>query len=1299
MSYTLNKLGSNNFEHLVQSLCKKILGEGVSIFGVGADGQREATYQGKAPYPSNQESWDGYWVIQAKFKDPNTKTADYLWIKTCFEEEMLGFQTKKNAGKKIPDNYLFFTNIVLTPPLEKGIKDKMDSLAKKYKSLIPNIHIIGADDINRFLEGHRDIAVSYASYILSGDILSYLYESIQDTNKDRQYAFHRYLYQAFCNDYCSRMEQAGQLTEDKVSIDKVYIDLTFKDEDTQIKGRFVENAIYIGNQVCRFTSFGEKPSRDNTEDLHILSNKYVLKGSAGQGKSTVCQFLAQIYRAAFIQNFSNLCDNKITDFLNRVKMDGIQLPTCYRVPIRIELRLYSSWLANRQKENKQYDLVTYISTIIGDISSSKFDNETLRLYFSKYAWAFFFDGLDEVPESSNRKDVMNEIESFINIDLRQADTDAIFYATTRPEGYVGEFNNTNFNHLDLMPLDRETCFVYLNKLLSAVENDSIKRKEYFNILEQGWDNKQIAFMMQTPLQATIITILVRSGGEPPRDKFSLFKEYFEIIIKREKQKGMGTILNDNQDLIEGIYYLLGYELQKRSVSIEGSDALISLEDMYELIKLKLSEDGISEDTESYQHLLNAAYSMVVNRINFASEIREGYIGFSIRSMQEFLAAVYIVRSVGDQKLGDLLKALAQSSYWKNTFIFLVECITKEKTYYLDILIDTILGELNGNALPIDNTDLLSCVHYGSQVAFNLLANNIFKNKPKYENKLCKYILEYCDLQYVSDITKITGMSDNVKKELAKYLISKPSLTRVDCIMAALLIQENDIDFLLKEYCETNAIQISKEFFFFANHVFPKQIYNMVLCALESGELLQMDLNQVIAFINNSTENHSEEIRQTLFKITVRALLDRQATIDKSTDCINVYFNGNLTDISNYGQWFENEETCLTEDITVLLPYLCRPKQDLTEIICLAEQYKCAGLSMILRAINSKNEKDYLEFLNQGLNYAEEIRLLHEEVLIREDTVLNLLWLTLNGKTKYSKENFWNENLKEKLSNAAPITNISQLLKEYEKEPALCSVRATYSNTVFTDFYEKVIQIYSLEDIHKFPGICMLLEFLFYCQFTRGQKIDWQELPLDYIDVVFNCSKFDTTATIWKKYIWAIAFLKLSIPQILKYGDISFVSDKDDFFRNNLLLFNEDEQIIITNKIITYLSASGNLSILDFMCSLVLLVNNFDVISKINFDVLNEYSDDRIFCLSKMKQTDKEDDVLREVIPLLENEGVKKYIYKVISSVNMSPHFAPLYLFYLKEFRKKASVDKVAMLEKKILEYITSAPLDNNLLNF
>ena len=802
MSYTLNNLGARNFEHLVQALSKKIIGEGVSIFGNGPDGQREATFKGKAPYPSNSDSWDGYWIIQAKFKEPNTKKADYLWLKECFESEMSTFKEKKAVGKPLPDNYLFFTNIVLTPVAEKGIKDKIDSVSKQYQTLIPNIHIIGADDIAKFLDGHRDVATSYASYILSGDILSRLYEHVTNQDTERQNAFFRYLTQAFDDDYCSRMEQEGKVTDEKISIDKVYIDLNFKFEETENKGKFIAHAIDVGNEIYRYSTLEHQKTKHNKK--FKITNKYVLKGSAGQGKSTVCQFLAQIYRATFIKNFSGMFSSKQEDFINRICADGISLPTCHRVPIRIELRLYSSWIINRQKENKSIDLVTYISSVIADKSSQKFDNETLRLYFKKYSWAFFFDGLDEVPETSNRKELMDEINRFMEIELRQADTDALFFATTRPEGYVGEFSKSNFTHIDLIPLDRSSCFEYLNKLLTAIEDDSTKRNDYLEILNQGLDNEQIAFMMKTPLQATIIAILVRAGGEPPRDKYSLFKEYFDIILNRERQKGMGSILNSNQDLVEGVYYLLGYELQKRSSTTEGSDALISLNRMKELIKEKLYLDGIKETAPNYNDLLNQTYSIIVHRINFASEIKEGYIGFSIRSMQEFLAAVHIVLTFDDVKLRTVIKDLAKSSYWKNTFIFLVECIAKMKGYYLDHLIDTVLGELNGSDINSEEMCETKSIYYGSQVAFTLLANNIFKNIPKYENKLCKYIENYSKLEFLDSISSVLTMSDAVKSELTDYLLNKDNLTNTDFSFAAILLQDKKNNLRLKDFSEKYA---------------------------------------------------------------------------------------------------------------------------------------------------------------------------------------------------------------------------------------------------------------------------------------------------------------------------------------------------------------------------------------------------------------------------------------------------------------------------------------------------------------
>ena len=69
MQYNLDGLRHEESEELSQSLVQQIIGQGAKVFGMGSDGAREATFKGKAPYPSKEEQWDGNWIFQAKFHD------------------------------------------------------------------------------------------------------------------------------------------------------------------------------------------------------------------------------------------------------------------------------------------------------------------------------------------------------------------------------------------------------------------------------------------------------------------------------------------------------------------------------------------------------------------------------------------------------------------------------------------------------------------------------------------------------------------------------------------------------------------------------------------------------------------------------------------------------------------------------------------------------------------------------------------------------------------------------------------------------------------------------------------------------------------------------------------------------------------------------------------------------------------------------------------------------------------------------------------------------------------------------
>lgn len=68
MDFDLTRLGDREFEHLSQALALQVLGPAVSIFGDGPDGGREASFEGRMQFPTPGEPWDGYGVVQAKFK-------------------------------------------------------------------------------------------------------------------------------------------------------------------------------------------------------------------------------------------------------------------------------------------------------------------------------------------------------------------------------------------------------------------------------------------------------------------------------------------------------------------------------------------------------------------------------------------------------------------------------------------------------------------------------------------------------------------------------------------------------------------------------------------------------------------------------------------------------------------------------------------------------------------------------------------------------------------------------------------------------------------------------------------------------------------------------------------------------------------------------------------------------------------------------------------------------------------------------------------------------------------------------
>ena len=117
-----------SFEQFVRALALSVFGPGVTAFGNGPDGGREATFRGEVPYPYPPTTqWSGYGVIQAKCKEkPESSEKDQKLALKLLADELKTFVTSEKRNPK-PEYYVFVTNVELSSAGGGG-RDAADTL-------------------------------------------------------------------------------------------------------------------------------------------------------------------------------------------------------------------------------------------------------------------------------------------------------------------------------------------------------------------------------------------------------------------------------------------------------------------------------------------------------------------------------------------------------------------------------------------------------------------------------------------------------------------------------------------------------------------------------------------------------------------------------------------------------------------------------------------------------------------------------------------------------------------------------------------------------------------------------------------------------------------------------------------------------------------------------------------------------------------------------------------------------------------------------------------------------------------
>ena len=782
MEYDLNGLGSKEFEKLVQSLATRTIGPRVSTFGAGPDGGREASWTGAAVSHGALPNWNGYGVIQAKFSEfPTSPDEGLKWMKQRITEELNKWANPQAKRSPKPDYILFATNVRLSPKPGYG----KDAIRKHTGQLIADLdlpildfRVWDRDDVSTLLDDSEEIRRRYVAFITPGDVVADLLDQQRKTDRKLARALHASAARSLLDESHVGLTQAGAMGDSRVTIADVFVDLPINrqsvvpergfDDGPDTTEAFEDDSkrdwdILTGNAppvlgVCSYLIQSLNVSRPSPTDNEGPRHT-VLVGGPGQGKSTVTQWLSQLYRKEFLRDTptakSPEVDQLMTHLEGRAAVLGIPSVTARRWPFRIVLTEFADFIAAQPNSS----LVHFIAEKVNYGGASSITSEDMLRWLEVYPWVLFIDGLDEVPKSSNRDQVVKALREFF-IEVENAQADVISIATTRPQGYANEFSTEVYRHLTLEPLDSGTALRCARAVLDVrfSGSQSVIDKVMARLERAALDESTLR-LFASPLQVTILTVLLEKLGKPPSDRWRLFDAYYKVISDREQEKSgeLSELLQRYDSDIDHIHREVGYVLQQRSSEPGETSASLSKSEFEEIVRRQFRHQG--HGPAEVDALIDDFTRLVTDRLVFLTYGSVDRLGFELRSLQEFMAAEFSINHP-EAEVPDLLRLIATSSHWRNVLLFAVGGIFAKRAP-LRAEVTLLCRELNRED-PASGALLL-----GSDLAIDILSDGSCLSMPKYARELAELAAETVTLGDQSRIDDLTDLNDPITLEAAR----------------------------------------------------------------------------------------------------------------------------------------------------------------------------------------------------------------------------------------------------------------------------------------------------------------------------------------------------------------------------------------------------------------------------------------------------------------------------------------------------------------------------------------------------
>jgi hypothetical protein len=379
------------------------------------------------------------------------------------------------------------------------------------------------------------------------------------------------------------------------------------------------------------------------------SSRVILEGGPGQGKSTVTQMLAQLYRSLLL--------GKEYEY-RRVWHTRPKA----RFPFRVELRLFAESLGDKDQSIEEYIAELFTK----DAGGARISVEDIQFIAEQQPILLIFDGLDEVGSDELRDIVIQRISECVTRLQSSPNPDIHVIITSRPPAIAGRVNQLQgFERIQILPLSDQRVNSYVERWTEAMCEDLSDRERVVGSFNKRKSELHVRALVKNPMQLSVLLHFIRLKGEAfPDRRAELYREYFKTVIDRDVEKS--PELRRNRDDIEALHEVIGFEIHSRAES-DSAGSTLGHEQLIETVQHWLATQG--RKPELAKELFRLGKERLGLIVALSGEGTQTRYGFQVQPVREYFAAAFI-NDKWEANAHELFQAMVRRPFWREVALFL-----------------------------------------------------------------------------------------------------------------------------------------------------------------------------------------------------------------------------------------------------------------------------------------------------------------------------------------------------------------------------------------------------------------------------------------------------------------------------------------------------------------------------------------------------------------------------------------------------------------------------------------------------